>query len=69
MLEQGDGVHELVPGGEQQINVVDVLPAVKAMGEVVARIDEGLAKAAGYSDGFQPPIRAVLPSVRHRPRR
>ena len=45
-LQQGDGGAEVVVEGHQQVDVVEVLLAAEAVGEVVARVDRGPHLAA-----------------------
>src|SRR6185437_7804289 len=45
-LQQEDGVAEAVALGEQQVDVVEVLLATEAVGEVVTRVDRGKHLAA-----------------------
>lgn len=45
-LKDADGLLEVVSGGDQEVDVVEVFSATEAMGEVVARVDGGLEFAA-----------------------
>ena len=50
VLQNGDGRHEVVSERDQQVDVVQVLPAGEAVGEVVPRIDGGPHLAAARAD-------------------
>ena len=49
-LEEGDRGEEVIVEGEQQVDVVEVLLAREAVGEVVARVDGGAHLAAAWAD-------------------
>ena len=48
--EDLDGGAEVVAEGDQQVDVVEVLLAAEAVGEVVARVDEGFEFTAGGTE-------------------
>ena len=54
MLKLLHGLDETVFGGEHQVDVVDVLAATEAMGEVVAVIDDGAEFTAVVADEVSP---------------
>ena len=49
-FEEGDSGEEVIVEGEEQVDVVEVLFAREAVGEVVARVDGGAHLAAAWAD-------------------
>jgi len=49
-FEEGDSGEEVIVEGEEQVDVVEVVCAREAVGEVVARVDGGAHLAAAWAD-------------------
>ena len=56
VFEQCDGGEEGVAEGHEQVDVIEVLPAVEAVGEVVAGIDGGSHFAAAWAEEAEIPF-------------
>ena len=55
-FEEGDSGEEVIVEGEEQVDVVEVLFAREAVGEVVARVDGGAHLAAAWADEAEVPV-------------